>query len=436
MNIHTDKLNCYIEGIRIPITNTQINFARNVLAGGQLTIPLGESFDMRNFAAALLQITYVYNQKEHLFYEGFVTEVIMNEGEASMDLQFSSRFASLNNNTTGDYMSPKKYGLQKLEEGVTIYLGNEESVSVSSSEFGADSNLSDRYFFNVSEDLPTIDPKSNEANKLYYIINRMPFAERFAYVAFEAIAYQNFALTKAYIERLNLLDKVSTGSVRQKVSITTSEQAFIDTVGLEIALDPLRTGLEEKYFKDAIDVSTRGCSAVDEPGTGLPSPGGATSIAQSGTFGNFRDLIANDPRQQYIDFRGASPRLEQYCTPETAKALLTAAEKIFGEFKSKLIVGDLSKANAAGTDFIRAGWGPHSDHQVGTAGDLYIPGATNSTTPDYDFKKSIRCLQIFFQSGARWIAFLDSKRQADLSRLSGGQIKAISNHENHYHVQF
>lgn len=434
MNIISDKLNCYIEGIRIPITNTQITFARNVLVGGQLTIPLAETFSMRNFAAALVQITYVNARKEHLLYEGLVTEVTLDEGQSSMALQISSRFAPLNNNTTGDYMSPKKYGLQNLEEGVSIYLGNEESISVSSSEFGTNSNLSDRYFFNISEDLPEIDPKSNEANKLYYIINRMPFAERFGYSCFEAMAYQNFALTKAYVDRLNLLDKVSIGSTRQKVSIAASEQAFIDTVGLEIALDPLRTGLEEKYFKDAIDVSTRGCSAVEDSSI-QPGPGG-TPINQSGTFANFRDIAANDPRQQFIDFRGNSPRLEQYCTPESANAMLAAAEKIYAEFKTKLIVGDISKANPAGTGFIGTGWSVHKDHKFGQAADLYIPGATNSTTSDYDFKKSIRCMQIFFQCGASWIAFQDSKKQSELSKLSGGTIKDISGHQDHFHVQF
>lgn len=434
MNIFSDKLNCYIEGIRIPITNVQLTFARNVLAGGQLTIPLGESFDMRNFAAALVQITYIVNQKERLLYEGLTTEVVMDEAQSAMQLQISSRFSPLNNNSTGDYMSPKKYGLQKLEEGVTIFLGNEESVSVSSSEFGTDSNLSDRYFFNVSEDLAELDPKSNEANKLYYIINRMPFAERFAYSCFEAMAYQNFALSQSYIERFNLLNKVGENSIRQKTSIKVSEQAFIETVGLEIALDPLRTGLEEKYFKDAIDVSKRGCTAVDD-GVVPPSDSG-TSIAQSGTFGNFRDLIANDSRQQYIDFRGASPQLEQFCTPETAKAMLAAAEKIYTEFKSKLIVGDISKANPAGTDFIGTGWSVHKDHKTGTAADLYIPGATNSTTSDYDYKKSIRCLQIFFECGVRWIGWQDAKRQSELSKLSGGTIKDIPGHQNHFHCQF
>lgn len=432
MNIFSDKINCYIEGIRIPITNIQITFARNVLAGGQLTIPLGESFDMRNFAAALVQITYIVNQKEHLLYEGLTTEVVMDEAQSAMQLYISSRFSPLNNNTTGDYMSPKKYGFQKLEDGVTIYLGNEESVSISSSEFGTDSNLSDRYFFNVSEDLPTIDPKSNEANKLYYIINRMPFAERFAYNIFEAMAYQNFALSQSYIERFNLLNKVGENSIRQKTSIKVSEQAFIETVGLEIALDPLRTGLEEKYFKDAIDVSTKGCKApVGSDGTATGTP-----IVQTGSFANFRDIVANDSRQQFIDFRGASPRLEQYVTRESAEAILVAAEKIYNEFKTKLIVGDIAKANASGTGFIGGPWGPHKQHGFGVAADLYIPGATNSNAGDYDYKKSIRCMQIFFQGGARLIGFQDHKRQAELSKLSGGPVKDWEGHSSHYHVEW
>lgn len=435
MNIHSDKLNCYIEGIRIPINNIQLLYARNLVSQATVTIPLGEQFQTRSFAAALVQISYVSEAKEHLLFDGMVTEVIMEESESSMQLQLTSKFSALNNNTTFDYMSPKKYGFQKMDEGIKIYLGNEESASVSSSEFGTDSNLSDRYFFNVlDEDLSQIDPKSNEANKLFYIINRFPFAERFAYIYFEAIAYQNFSLSKSYIDRFNLLAKVGSNSKRKEISKEVTDQAFIDTVGLEISLDPERTGLEERYFRTALEVSKRGCTATDDDVVPLSSSG--VTITQSGSFANFRDICSNDPRSKYIDFRGASPRLEQFCTPETGNALLTAAEKIYNEFKTNLIVGDLSKSNAAGTGFINAGWGPHADHQVGTAGDLYIPGATNSTTPDYDYKKAIRCMQLFFQSGAKWIAFLDAKRQSDLSKLSGGTIKAISHHENHFHVQF
>lgn len=203
---------------------------------------------------------------------------------------------------------------------------------------------------------------------------------------------------------------------------------------MEISLDPERTGLEERYFRTALEVSKRGCTATDEDVV-PPSSSGVT-ITQSGSFANFRDICSNDPRSKYIDFRGASPRLEQFCTPETGNALLTAAEKIYNEFKTNLIVGDISKANAAGTGFIGTGWSTHKDHKVGQAADLYIPGATNSTTSDYDYKKAIRCLQLFFQSGVKWVGFQDFKRQADLSKLSGGTIKDIPGHQDHFHVQF
>lgn len=421
----TDKINCYIEGIRMPIQNWSLIINRNELSNGTLRIPLSKLIVAKAFASALIHITYLEGTQEKLLYEGLCSDIVIHDGANILELTIVSKFSIFNFNTTLDYMSPKKYGFAKLDEGIKIWLGNEDVTSVSSSDFGSTSNLSDRYFF-TADDVADISPEDPESNKLFYIMNRFPFAERFAFAFWEDIAYPNFLLTRSYVDRLNLLNK-NTGIVRKTKAEQVGEQALLQTTDFIITLDPKRTALD--YRNDRLIVSKAGCLATDD-GTVSGTP-----LVQSGDFVNFRDLAANDSRAQYIDFRGASPRDEQWCTSATGKAFLEAAQRIYNQFSVKLIVGDISKANSAGTGFIGTGWGPHRDHARGTAADLYIPGASNSTTSDFDFNRCIAVLKIFFSVGANWIAFQYPSRQADLSRLSGGIIKNISGHQSHLHVQ-
>lgn len=433
MNIKSDKLNCYIEGIRIPITNFKIEYRRNTLPTALVSVAIGEAIVPKSWAMALVQVTYIAESKEHLLFDGVCFDIDIDEQSGFLGVNLISKWEILNLNSPVDYSSPKKYGIQNIEEGVVIWLGNEGSVEIATEQTEG-GLLSNRYYFlrEDSRDIFDMDPNDSDAQKLEYIINRTPFAERFARIFFDDIIMGNFILSKAHVDRLNLLSKVGSNTKRSLVLQDSLDDALIETLNYQIKIDPTRTNLEEEYRKDIGQLIEKGCQV---PGN-EPAVGNST-ITQSNTFKNFVDLIANDPRKQYIDLQAYGARKEkQYCTPETANAILVAAEKVYNEFKDKLMIGDISKANPAGTGFIGTGWKPHNDHKFGTALDLCIPGATNSVRGDYNYNKAIRCLRLFFESGARWIAFQDFKRQSELSKLSGGVVKDIRGHQDHFHVEF
>lgn len=431
MNIQADKFNCYVEGIRIPLYSAKCVTNRDALSIGEVRLPLARIVDTKAFANALVQITSVVASKEKLFYEGFCTEYTAEEEQNVITLVLESKWGVLNFNTTLDYLSPKKYGLQNLEEGLRVWVGTETAIDLNSSLFEA-GQLSNRYLFLVDETIDELDPSSTESNKLHYILSRFPFAERIAYSLFEDIAYQNFYLTRAGIERMNLLAKTKTK--RQQLAEAQGEDALTRTIGQEIRIDPKRSGLEG-LLEDARHVERTGCKAPPG-GEDIPYTGNIQLIPLTATPGfiNFDDFYKTDPRAKSVHLRNA--RDQHYCTPGFKDYLFTCAEEIFAKFGSQLLVGALSKSNPAGTDFIRHGWGKHDDHQVGTAADLYIENATNSTIQGYDYKKAIECLNIFIKYGATWIGFQDFKRQSEINKACGGRIKNLDHHHDHFHVQF
>ena len=65
MNITSDKLNCYIEGIRFPVQRFEVKYDRNVLSEAIIRIPIGEKIYHQLWAQALTQITYLQDNKEN-----------------------------------------------------------------------------------------------------------------------------------------------------------------------------------------------------------------------------------------------------------------------------------------------------------------------------------------------------------------------------------
>ena len=207
MNITSDKLNCYIEGIRFPVQRFEVKYDRNVLSEAIIRIPIGEKIYHQLWAQALTQITYLQDNKEKLLYQGLITDMNIVEDESFIILYLSSIFSTFNLNTTLDYIAPRKYGIGHIDSEIKIYIGNEAVIERDNGD-SQNFKLSNRYFFlpesYKEKEIPMNDPQSF---KLQYIIDRTPFAEKFAFSFLEQMAYSNFILTKAHVERLNLLAK-------------------------------------------------------------------------------------------------------------------------------------------------------------------------------------------------------------------------------------
>ena len=426
MNIRTDKLNCYIEGIRIPLMHFQTTTSQNELSTGLVVVPLGTVVNARAFANAFVQVTYLYDTREVLLYEGLCTKVLLEEEHFTITLYLTSLYSCFNFNTTLDYVSPKKYGLKKLDEGVLIWLGTEDSTTVSNSELESGAHLSDRHVFLYDEDA-TITPNDPESNKLFYVLNRYPFADRLAFVFFEDIQYANFWLSKAYIDRFNLLAKAK--GKRVQIAQREAEQSFIDTIGYEVRVDAERSGIE-RVLQDRDQVSKQGCTADYEPAGTYGEPPSGVTISKNAI--NFQDYVANDPRRVYVGGRDMSPRQEQWCTKETAEALLKAGQLIHNKYKVQLVVGDISMlSNGQMITF-----GPHKEHKEGHVCDLYIDGATNIYASNYDYNKVIDIANMFHSCGAVSIGFKDPKNWSKIESGTRIKMRNLSSHETHWHVRF
>lgn len=249
MNVKSDKFNCYIEGIRIPNFKFRIDTQRNAIRTLMIDIPLGTTIEPKMWANAFIQLTYVQNAKEKSVFDGLCSELNVVEDLAILNINAMSVWDTFNFNSTLDYMSPKKYGLQNLDEGIVIYIGNESETTLSTGELSLGNELGSRYFFmnTDSPDIFEIPDSDPESNKLEWVINRAPFAIKFAYSILEDMQYTNFILSKIYIDRFNLLNKSDT-STRAK-SFKSALQTSMDyTLGFAISLDPSRSGIAYKTF--------------------------------------------------------------------------------------------------------------------------------------------------------------------------------------------
>lgn len=256
MNIKSDKLNCYIEGIRLPIRSVDITYNRNAYSRATINIGLGELIVPQAWANALIIISYISEHKEYLFFQGLITGLEIIESESFIQLSAESGWSSLNFNTTLDYVAPKKYGIQNIENELTIHLGNEETIVTNNEDLEDNYHLSNRYFF-LKEGLDVSDRKvisqaDPESYKLQYIGDRTPFAELFGFNIMEQMAYQNFLLTRAHVERLNLLNKVGADSIRgENFKFVLTE--IVEDTQLSLELDAERSGIAYLKAKNNID---------------------------------------------------------------------------------------------------------------------------------------------------------------------------------------
>lgn len=304
MNVGTFKLNCYLEGIRVPIINFSSSYERNGISFGTITIPISGRIDGQMFANAFVQITVIDNTREKLVYQGLCIDMIVYEAESKVELTLQSLWGIFNFNTTLDYVSPRKYGLLNLEETLTLYVGNEEKVA--SPDFGLAEpsyRLSNRYFFvEADKETSQIEYNDVDANKLEFIITRIPFAERFAFSFFEQMAYGNFILTKAHAERFNLLNKIEAGQRIKKAEITTKEELEL-TFGVKVDLDQTRSAFAFKNLKAGTVVS--GDNDLEKPSNPISSPDseGISEIILHVTAGSFDDTVES-VRSFHMNERG------------------------------------------------------------------------------------------------------------------------------------
>lgn len=219
MIVRSDQLCCYIEGVKIPILEFESRYSRNRLSDASITIPISGMIIPKMWANAFVQITYIANidgtRQEKLLFQGICTNLIINEDRNNIKVDANSVWDSLNLNTTLDYTSPRRYGLQRLEDGVVIYVGTEETISP---ELKTGYRLSERYYYlDDALKIDEIELDSGEARKLRFIATRTPFAERYAFSLFEDIGYDNFLLSKSYMDRFNLLAKSKRTSEKEEV---------------------------------------------------------------------------------------------------------------------------------------------------------------------------------------------------------------------------
>jgi len=211
MIVRSDQLNCYIEGIKIPIFEFRSNYGRNKLGYASIIVPTGGTIVPKMWANAFVQVTYVGEvngtRKEKLLFQGLCVNLNVAEEHGKIQINAISCWDSLNLNTTLDYVSPKKYGLKNIQDGIAIWIGTEATAYP---EIQTGYKLSERFFYvDQEEDIKNMAYNDPESYKLQFIADRAPFAERYAYNLFEDLSYGNFLLSRSFIDRFNLLAKSS-----------------------------------------------------------------------------------------------------------------------------------------------------------------------------------------------------------------------------------
>jgi hypothetical protein len=131
-----------------------------------------------------------------------------------------------------------------MEQGIRIYVGNEAEIASPLLDSEVGYKLSERYvFMDLDKDTEDISLDDPESFKLEYIINHIPLAERFAFSFFEDISFKNFLLTRSFVERMNLLNKVSASSNREIEFIASSDFAKQLSSGFKVSFDTKRANL-------------------------------------------------------------------------------------------------------------------------------------------------------------------------------------------------
>lgn len=241
MFIASDKLNCYIEGIRIPIQSIDLVNEKNNFATAIIRIAIGSYIDVKMWANAYIQVTYITDFKEKLFFDGLVQDLDVTETTGIITIFANSIYSCLNFNTNLDYTAPKRYGINNLEGEITVYIGNEDKLVFNNQI--TNYQLSRRYFY-LPEDQQDEKAEVKDIFKLQYIIDKTPLAERFFFSLLEDISYQNFILSQSYINRFKLLRKTVDS---ERVSL--SERVTNDSIELSrgiIKLDITREALSTR----------------------------------------------------------------------------------------------------------------------------------------------------------------------------------------------
>src|SRR5690606_40284398 len=83
MDVRSVKYNCYVEGVKIPLINTNISYKRNTLVTAQVTIPIGTVYHPKQWANALVQITSIQNTKERLLFQGLCYENLISDRKST-----------------------------------------------------------------------------------------------------------------------------------------------------------------------------------------------------------------------------------------------------------------------------------------------------------------------------------------------------------------
>ena len=227
MNIKSDNFKCYIEGVRLPLLSFREVLDKNTLKKLEVDVPLG-NIDPLMWANAYLVITVVIDNKECLLLQGLCCELDVLEDIGVLRIMVQSLYDIFNFNSTLDYNSPKRYGLANTDNGMVIYVGTDTDAVLDQSDLASSYKLSERYLImNEGQDsifdMKTGDP---ETYKLFYIINRSPLAELYIFNLFEQIDFNNFLLSRSFIDRFNLLHKST--SKRRFDKFTKSLQTTLD----------------------------------------------------------------------------------------------------------------------------------------------------------------------------------------------------------------
>lgn len=243
----------------MPIKSFSVDYEAGLLNKGKVIIPVGNYIYPKMWANAYIQITYLDNnsgeKKEKLFFEGLIQDLFIHEEISIMQLDVVSIWHVLNFNTTLDYVAPKRYGLQTIDGQVKIYIGNEDEA-VATPDLTSGYKLSERYLnISADKDIDTIDLSDTDSAKLFFIINRTPLAERFAFSFFEDISYQNFILTRSYINRFKLLRKVKESqSLRDEASNLAADQSISLSLGSTVDFDFTREALYKQFLKGTHEI--------------------------------------------------------------------------------------------------------------------------------------------------------------------------------------
>lgn len=292
MNIKSEQLCCYLEGIKVPIKSIKTDNTRNKVISAKIVIPLSGVFIDKMWANAFIQTTYIQEvngtRKEKLLFQGLCKNVTVMETESKTEIIAESVWGSLNSNTTLDYISPKRYGLKNLTEGLFIHVGP-EGVVMPEFESVPGYQLSNRYYYldvgdnDEEEYIKQIGFNDPEAFKLEFIAQRMPYADRYAFTLFESLAYDNFLLTRVNVDRFNLLAKS-----KERIDDVDQDLQWLEQTGYGFVSgrDWERTNIYSKYFTPQTNLDNLAISSVSksEIDSGIPKGKDNELVPVYGTY--------------------------------------------------------------------------------------------------------------------------------------------------------